>query len=85
MLSSREIDNATTRAISAKSAIAQSNTNYQNAAGLAISRSDIVSSIKTANTRTKNKVNALLTAYNNLNTKLRNLDIAVQRAESKRM
>ena len=85
MLSSREIDNATTRAISAKSAIAYSNTNYQNAAGLVISRSDIVSSIRTANTRIKNKVSALLTTYTGLNTKLRNLDIAVQRAESKRM
>ena len=85
MSSSREINNVVSRVNSARTAIADKNTSYQDAAGLSSGRSDIISSIRTANRRLQNKVNSLLTAYGTLNTRLGSLDRAVQTAESKRM
>ena len=83
MSSPNEINNVASIATAAKSAIANKNTSFQNAAWLNNCRGDVVSSIKSSNARAKNKVNNLMNAYGALNTKLTNLSAAVRRAKKK--
>lgn len=84
MSSSSDIGNIAKKVASARESIANENTDYQNAAVLKYWKGDIASSFKNANTRVKTRMNALLSAYNSLHTKLQNLDTAVSNKEKAR-
>jgi len=83
MPSPNEISSVATMTTNAKTAIVNKHASHQNASVLNYYRGDIINSIKLANTRAKNKVNTLISAYSTLNTRLNSLSKAVARLESK--